>query len=173
MRFLCKLFEGVHEITTNGPMKYLRLTPDDETSLNEVRQDFADVRLISSDKDTYLCSKLFLASISPMFYELIQEVLLLDDSSMLVVHTNLASEELKIVTQFVMFGYLPSTIKDNSQDPQHIASVPPDKTALDLLKCFGIDATSFNFHYISPKAEEERLLHPTENEDFFWLQKDI
>jgi hypothetical protein len=155
------------------PPTYLKLTPDDEASFNEVRQDFADVRLISSDNNTYLCSKLFLASISPMFYKLIQEVLLLDDSTMLVVHTNLTSEELKVVTQFVMFGYLPSSIKENPQGPHHIDSVPPDKNALDLLKCFGIDATSFNFHYISPKAEEERLLHPTENEEFFWIQKDL
>ena len=154
------------------PPKYLNLMSSNEASFTEIRRDFADVRLISSNNDTYLCSKLFLASMSRLFYDLIQDVLpQLDDSAMLVVHTNLSSEELKIVTQFVMFGYLPSTYKDNH--PNHMDCVPPDKKVLELLKCFGIDATSFNFHYITPNSEEERLVHPTESEDFFWLQKDF
>ena len=67
------------------PPKYLNLAPDDEKQFNDVRKDFADVRLISSENETFLCSKLFLASISQLFYELIQEVLSLEDSSMLVV----------------------------------------------------------------------------------------
>ena len=154
------------------PPKYLNLAPENETCFNEIRKDFADVRLISSDNDTYLCSKLFLASMSQYFYELIQDVYNLDDANMLVIHTNLSSDELKIVTQFVMFGYLPSSSssgKDSHQDP--IQCVPPDEKALELLKCFGIDATSFNFHYTTPKIEEERLVHPTDSEEFFWLQQ--
>ena len=127
------------------PPKYLNLAPDDEKKFNDVRKDFADVRLISSEKETFLCSKLFLASISQLFYELIQEVLSLEDSSMLVVHTNLSSEELKIVTEFIMYGYLPISTTTNHQDGS-IERAPPDQKALDLLKCFGIDATSFNFH---------------------------
>ena len=163
--FLCLLPLGT-------PPKYLNLISNNEGSFNEIRREFADTRLISADNDTYLCSKLFLASMSRLFYNLIQDVMpQLDDSAMLVVHTNLTSEELKIVTQFVMFGYLPSSIKDNHAE--QMDCVPPDKKALDLLKCFGIDATSFNFHYITPKCEEDRLVHPTNAEDFFWLQKDL
>ena len=80
------------------PPKYINLVSNYEgaaagASLNDIRQDFADVRLISSDKETYLCSKLFLASMSRMFYDLMQDVLpQLDDGTMLVVHTNLTSK---------------------------------------------------------------------------------
>ena len=153
------------------PPKYLNLAPDDEKSFNDVRKEFADVRLISSENETFLCSKLFLASISQLFYELIQEVLSLEDSSMLVVHTNLSSEELKIVTEFIMYGYLPINTTTNHHDGS-IERAPPDQKALDLLKCFGIDATSFNFHFITPKNQEERLVHPTSNDEFFWLEKE-
>ena len=153
--------------------KYLNLAPDDEASYTDVRKDFADVRLISSENETFLCSKLFLVSMSQLLYELIQDVLSLDDSSMLVVHTNLSSEELKIVTEFIMFGYLPLSVKNStSHQDGSIERAPPDQKALDLLKCFGIDATSFNFHFITPKPQEERLVHPTSNDDFFWLQKE-
>merc|ERR1712020_29569 len=102
-----------------SPPKYLNLAPDDEASYTDVRKDFADVRLISSENETFLCSKLFLASASRFFYELIQDVMQLDDSGMIVIHTNLSSNELKIVTEFIMFGYLPSSIKVG-QNEQHI-----------------------------------------------------
>ena len=155
------------------PPKYLNLAPDDEKSFNDVRKDFADVRLISSENETFLCSKLFLASMSALFYELIQDVLNLEDSAMLVVHTNLNSEELKIVTEFVMFGYIPLNVSTStSHADESIERAPPDQKALELLKCFGIDATSFNFHYITPKTQEERLVHPMTNEEFFWLEKE-
>ena len=150
-----------------SPPKYLNLIGDNETSsFNEIRKDFADVRLISSENETFICSKLFLASASRFFYELIQDVMQLDDSGMIVIHTNLSSNELKIVTEFIMFGYLPSSIKVG-QNEQHIQCVPPDKKALSLLRCFGIDAASYSFHYTTPKTDEERLVHITENEDFF------
>ena len=156
-----------------SPPKYLNLIGDNETSsFNEIRKDFADVRLISSENETFICSKLFLASASRFFYELIQDVMQLDDSGMIVIHTNLSSNELKIVTEFIMFGYLPSSIKVG-QNEQHIQCVPPDKKALSLLRCFGIDAASYSFHYTTPKTDEERLVHITENEDFFWLQNNI
>ena len=131
-----------------SPPKYLNLAPDDEASYTDVRKDFADVRLISSENETFLCSKLFLASMSQLFYELIQDVLSLDDSSMLVIHTNLSSEELKIVTEFIMFGYLPVSVKNSTtQQDGSIERTPPDQKALDLLKCFGVDASAFNFHF--------------------------
>ena len=159
------------------PPKYINLVSNDEravvgASFSDIRREFADVRLISSDKETYLCSKLFLASMSRMFYDLMQDVVpQLDDGSMLVIHTNLTSEELKIVTEFVMFGYIPLKDISSTSANIHTECVPPDKSILDLLKCFGIDAALFNFHYTTPKFEEETLVHPTKSEEFFWLQQ--
>ena len=92
---------------------------------------YADVKMISSDGVHFLLSRLFLASVSMMFRRIFSDILpLLDDGAEILIQTNIHSDELKLVVQFIMFGQI-----DCDEKCPHNCKV---ESVLELLKDFGI-----------------------------------
>ena len=96
--------------------KGVLLKPSSEEALpqylkifNDGQQDasFADVKMMSSDGVTFLLNRLFVASASPMFRGIFSDIIpVMDDDAVILVQTNIHSDELKAVVQIIMFGQI-------------------------------------------------------------------
>ena len=65
----------------------------------------ADVQMMSSDGVTFLMNKLYLVSASLMIKNIFDEIIpTLDDGAVVLIQTNIHSDELKYLVQFIMFG---------------------------------------------------------------------
>ena len=92
----------------------------------------ADVKMISSDGVIFIMNKLYLASSSMMLRKIFTDIIpSLDDGAVILIQTNIPSEELKYVVQFLMFGQ----IDCDEKCPNECNA----ETIFPLLKDFGID----------------------------------
>jgi hypothetical protein len=92
----------------------------------------ADVKMISSDGITFLMNKLYLASASKMLRNVFADVVpILDDGAVILIQTNVPSDELKSVVQFIMFGQ----IDCDEKCPNNCKA----EAVFKLLNDFGID----------------------------------
>ena len=130
---------------------------------NDGQQDasFADVKMMSSDGVTFLLNRLFVASASPMLRGIFSDIIpVMDDDAVILVQTNVRSDELKAVVQIIMFGQI--DCHEKCPNECKIEDV------LELLKDFGINMTgnSVTFSHCKksgdPKMETIQFDHHNE-----------
>ena len=129
--------------------------------------DMADVKMISSDGVTFLMNKLYLASASVMFRNIFSEIIpTLDDGAVILIQTNIHSEELKSVVQFIMFGQ----VDCDEKCPKHCKG----EAIFELLQYFGVDISGNSFTLSHSKKsgqpEEEMLQFSSDHSNEFQVK---
>ena len=121
----------------------------------------ADVQMMSSDGVTFLMNKLYLVSASIMMKNIFDEIIpTLDDGAVVLIQTNIHSDELKYLVQFIMFGQ----IECDTECPN---SCRADSILFELLKSFGINlhGNSITLYHSKKFGEPQKELIQIDQSD--------